>query len=408
MRLRILSEVPVRVHPRSCSPVVPWPLRARRHVPIAPLGIRAARGLPPPQQRASVSNVPPLDGAVARQPSSAGCLHARECAVSDRGGRNCRRPNVGTPAGCGEAVMRPRGGTGRGKRVAGDAAGGARRGLLAAALLASSLLLPVLPARRGRCRCAARRAGRRATGLLSPGPADAAGAAAGRAAPPARASPQRTSSGVRSPSPGTRRWSARGTRPPRARTKPAPLTSSRAPPASGRSRSRLIAADGDAGDRFGYLGRYRRRHGAGRRAAPRRRGAGERRRRLRLHALRRRPGPGADARRHRRRRLRRLRLLGRPLGRRRPLSARRTTTPRGRTTPAPPTSSRAPPASGRRRRKPIAAAGAAGDRFGYAVAISGDTALVGAPYHDAAGQGERRRRLRLHALRRRLDAIGRR
>ena len=36
--------------------------------------------------------------------------------------------------------------------------------------------------------------------------------------------------------------------------------------------------------------------------------------------------------------------------------------------------------------EPVAAAGAAGDRFGYAVAISGDTALVGAPYHDVAGK----------------------
>ena len=35
-----------------------------------------------------------------------------------------------------------------------------------------------------------------------------------------------------------------------------------------------------------------------------------------------------------------------------------------------------------------AAAGAAGDRFGYAVALSGETALVGAPYRDTAGQAD--------------------
>jgi len=36
--------------------------------------------------------------------------------------------------------------------------------------------------------------------------------------------------------------------------------------------------------------------------------------------------------------------------------------------------------------KPVAAAGAAGDRFGYSVAISADTALAGAPFRDAAGK----------------------
>jgi hypothetical protein len=37
----------------------------------------------------------------------------------------------------------------------------------------------------------------------------------------------------------------------------------------------------------------------------------------------------------------------------------------------------------------IAADGAAGDQFGYAVALNGDTALVGAPYDDVGGQSDR-------------------
>ena len=52
-----------------------------------------------------------------------------------------------------------------------------------------------------------------------------------------------------------------------------------------------------------------------------------------------------------------------------------------------------------------AADGAADDCFGASVALSGDTALVGAVADDIAANADRRR-LRVHALRRRLDAAG--
>ena len=74
--------------------------------------------------------------------------------------------------------------------------------------------------------------------------------------------------------------------------------------------------------------------------------------------------------------------------------------------PAPPTSSRASAGSWTQQAELTAADGAAGDHFSHSVALFGDTALVGAPRHDVSGC-RRRRRLRLHASGRLLDAAGR-
>ncbi len=155
------------------------------------------------------------------------------------------------------------------------------------------------------------------------------------------------------------------------------------------------------------LGRHLRRH---------RRGGRRRRRHLRQLPTKARPTssraaapPGrqqAQADRHRRRRRRLLRLLGRH--RRRHRRGGRLSRRRRQPTPtrAPPTSSCAAAPPGASRPKLTAADGAADDYFGYSVALSGDTAVVGASWTRRRRQRRPRLRLRLHAQRHHLEPAG--